>query len=130
MKTKAIIITAVVIVLALGVIGAAYATGMNIVNIGALSAGQASMEQVNTDDVGFLSSADGLSVDRVALSFESDLPAGSTIWVKIVGKTASGWKVLGSALAEENETIVILSPPLAVSDIPSSNNVMVTVAER
>jgi hypothetical protein len=129
MRTKAFTITSVLIVMALGVIGAAYATGMNIVNVGALSAGQASMEQVNTDDVGFISAADGSCVDRVAVSFESDLPAGSTIWVTIVGKT-SGWKVLGSYLPADNEVIVTLTPPLAVSDVPSSNYVTVTVAER
>lgn len=129
MKTKSLLITAAVIVLALGVIGAAYATGMDFSNVGALSAGQADMAQVNTDDVGFLSAADGSCVDRVALSFDRDLPAGSTVWVTIVGKT-NGWKVLSSYLPKDGEVIVPLAPPLAISDIPTSNNVLVTVAER
>jgi len=129
MKTKGLLITAVVIVLALGAIGAAYATGMGFSNVGALSAGQADVAQVNTDDIGFLSAADGSCVDRVALSFDRDLNAGSTIWVTIVGKT-SGWKVLGGYLPEDGEVIVTLVPALALSDVPTSNNVIVTVAER
>jgi hypothetical protein len=120
---------ALVIVLALGVLGAAYATGMDFSNVGALSAGEAAVVQVNTDHVGFLSAPNGSCVDRIALSFDRDLAAGSTIWVTIVCKT-SGWIVLSSFLDQNDEVIVSLTPPLPVWQVPCVSSVMVTVAER
>lgn len=120
---------AVVIVLSLGVIGAAYATGMDFSNVGALSSGKADLAQANTDDVGFLSATDGSGVDRVALSFDRDLAAGSTVWVK-VDDEVHGWKVLGSFLSKDNEVIVQLDEELDIGDICKSNKVSVAVAER
>ncbi len=135
MKIKALLIAAVVIVLALGVLGAAYATGMNFSNVGALSAGEAAVVQVNTDDVGFLSAGDGSCVDRVALSFDRDLAAGSTIWVTVDVHgcpkiEAHGWTILGSFLSKNGEVIVPLDEVLEVDDIDKIKKVTVTVAER
>lgn len=129
MRAKSLLIMAVVIVLSLGVIGAAYATGMDFSNVGALSSGKADLAQANTDDVGFLSATDGSGVDRVALSFDRDLAAGSTVWVK-VDDEVHGWKVLGSFLSKDNEVIVQLDEELDIGDICKSNKVSVAVAER
>jgi len=129
MPGKALLIGAAVIVLALGVMGAAYATGMDFSNVGALSAGKGELAQINTDDVGFVSSPDGSGVDRVALSFDRDLTAGSTIWVT-VDDEVQGWIVLGSFLDKGEEVIVQLDETLDIDDIHSSKKVKVAVAER
>jgi hypothetical protein len=127
MSRKALLIGLTVIVLALGVVGAAYATGMDFSNIGALSSGKADLVQINTDHVGFLSCLDG--VDRVALSFDRDLTAGSTIWVT-VDDEVHGWKVLESFLSKDDEVIIQLDEILDIDDIHSSKKVTVAVAER
>lgn len=129
MSRKALLIGIAVTVLALGVMGAAFATGMNLSNIGALSSGRAELVQINTDDVGFLSSADGSGVDRVALSFDRDLTAGSTIWVT-VNDEVHGWKVLDSFLDKDDEVIVGLEETLEIEDFGKSYKVKVAVAER
>jgi len=135
MSRKAIMIGIAIIVLALGVMGAAFATGMDFSNVGALSAGKADLVQVNTDDVGFLSSPGGCGVDRVALSFDRDLTAGSTIWVTVEvhgGPKAEvhGWKVLDSFLSKDDEVIVPLDKVIKVDDIDKIKKVTVAVAER
>lgn len=127
MSAKALLIGAAVIALALGVMGAAYATGMNFSNVGALSSGNGELVQINTDDIGFLSCLDG--VDRVALSFDRDLTAGSTIWVT-VDDEVHGWKVLDSFLSKDNEVIIQLDEILDIDDIHSGKKVTVAVAER
>ena len=127
MSTKALLIGIAVVVLALGVMGAAFATGMDFSNVGALSSGKAELAQINTDDVGFLSTADG--IDRVVLSFDRDLTAGSTIWVS-VNDEVYGWKVLGSFLHKDAEVIVGLDETLEVEDFGKSYKVKVAVAER
>jgi hypothetical protein len=132
MSKKALLIGAAVIVLALGVVGAAFATGMDFSNVGALSSGKADVVQINTDHVGFLSCPAG--VDRVALSFDRDLTKGSTIWVTIEihghGKEVHGWTVLGSFLDKKDEVIIGLDEVLKVDDIDKVKKVTVTVAER
>ena len=129
MSAKVLLIGVTVIVLALGVIGAAFATGMDFSNVGALSSGQGELVQVNTDDVGFLPSPDGCGIDRVALSFDRDLTAGSTIWVT-VNDEVHGWKVLGSFLDKDDEVIVELDEVLEIDDFGHSYKVTVAVAER
>lgn len=129
MSGKVLLIGVAVIVLALGVMGAAFATGMTFSNIGALSSGKAELTQINTDDVGFLSADDGSCVDQVALSFDRDLTKGSTIWVTIDDEV-HGWWVLDSDLSEEDEVIIGLDPTLDIDDIHSSKKVKVAVAER
>ena len=129
MPGKALLTGVAVIVLALGVIGAAFTTGMDFSNVGALSSGQGELAQINTDDVGFLPSADGSGVDKVALSFDRDLTAGSTIWVTLDDEV-HGWKVLESFLNQDGEVIIQLDEVLDMDDIHSSEKVTVAVAER
>jgi len=117
------------IVLALGTMGAAYATGMDFSNVGALSAGKSDLVQVNTDDVGFLPAPDGSGINRVALSFDRDLTAGSTIWVTIDDEV-HGWKVLNNFMGQDDELIIRLDQTLDIDDIHSSKKVKVAVAER
>ena len=127
MSKKVFLIGLAVIILALSGIGAAFATGMDFFNVGALSSGQADLVQINTDHVGFLSNADG--IDRVALSFDGDLTAGSTIWVT-VNDEVHGWEVLGSFLDKDAEVIVGLDQTLETDDFGKSYKVKVAVAER
>jgi len=134
MSKKALLIGVAVIVLALGMVGAAFATGMDFSHIGALSSGKADVVQIDTDDVGFLSSPDGKGVDSVALSFTRDLTAGSTIWVTVEvdghAKDVHGWTVLVGPLSKDWEVIVPLDKVLEVKDIDKVKKVTVTVAER
>ena len=118
-SAKALLIGAAVIVLALGVMGAAYATGMDFSNVGALSSGEGELIQVNTDDVGFLPAGDGSGINRVVLSFDRDLTTGSTIWVS-VNDDAHGWKVLDGFLDKDDEVIVGLDETLDVDDFGKS----------
>lgn len=129
MSAKVLLLATAVIVLALGVMGAAYATGMNFTNVGVLSSGQGELVQVNTDDVGFLPSADGSGINRVALSFDRDLTAGSTVWVT-VNDEVHGWKVLDSFLDKDDEVEVELDGVLEIDDFGQSYKVKVAVAER
>jgi len=129
MQRKALFIGVAIIILALGVMGAAFATGMDFSNIGVLSSGNSEPAQINTDHVGFLSAEDGCGVDRVALSFDRDLNAGSTIWVTIDDEV-HGWEVLESFMSQDNEVIIEFDEVLDIDDIHSSANVTVTVAER
>ena len=133
MSKKALLIGVAVTVVALGVIGAAFATGMDFSNVGALSSGKADVVQINTDDVGFLSCADG--VYGVVLSFDRDLTKGSTIWVTVEvhggpKAEAYGWKVLDSFLDEDDEVEIELDKVLEVDDIGKAKKVTATVAER
>lgn len=130
MSRKALLIGAAIIALALGVMGAAFATGMDFFNVGALSSGKADVVQINTDHVGFISSPGGSGVDRVALSFDRDLTAGSTIWVT-VDDEVHGWKVLESFLSRDGEVIIQLDMVLNIDDIGTgTKTVTVAVAER
>jgi len=129
MQAKCLLTGVAVIVLALGVMGAAYAIGMDFSNVGALSVGEAELAQISTDHVGFLSSPGGCGVDRVALSFDRDLTAGSTIWVAI-NDEVHGCKVLESFLSKGDEIIVELDETLQIQDFGISTKVKVAVAER
>lgn len=131
MPRKALFMGISVIVLALAMMGAAFATGMDFSNIGALSGGKADLTQINTDHVGFISSADGCGVDRVVLSFDRDLTAGSTIWVMVADdEHIIGIKILGSFLSKDDEVVVILNELLTLKDICDSTKIAVAVAER
>jgi len=114
-------------VLALGVIGAAFATGMDFSNVGVLSSGEADLAQANTDDIGFIGDKSGIV--GVALSFDRDLSKGSTVWVT-VNDEVHGWKVLDSFLDKDDEVIVGLDETLPVEDFGKSYKVKVAVAER
>ena len=127
MSVKVLLIGAAVITLALGVMGAAFATGMDFSNVGVLSSGKGELAQINTDDVGFLSAEDGSGIDRVALSFDRDLTDGSTVWVT-VNDEVHGWKVLDSVLPKDGEVIIELDQTLDIDDFGQSYKVTVTVA--
>lgn len=129
MQRKALLFGITVIILTLGVMGAAFATGMDFTNVGALSSGKSELTQINTDHVGFLSSEDGYGIDRVAISFDRDLTIGSTIWIKIDDEVY-GWKVLDIFLSADDEIIIELNEVLDICEIHSSKNVKVAVAER
>ena len=97
---KSLLIGLVVCLLALGGIGAAFATGMGFSNVGALSAGGGNIPQVNTTYVGYNVKADGVSgegtwywpdtsvtcpvVESVDLIFDRGLSAGTEVWVFLV----------------------------------------------
>ena len=73
---KALLIGLIVCVLALGGIGAAFATGMNFSGVHALSVGKGPVPQINVDYASFhLSSAYTLpvTVDGVYISFDKDI---------------------------------------------------------
>lgn len=127
MHNKTILISIVVVVLALGAMGAAFATGMDFFNVGALSSGETELVQINTDYVGFRSNADG--IDGVVLSFDQDLTADSTIWVA-VNDDAYGRKVLDDPLSQDDEVIIGLDQTLEIDDFGKSYKVKVAVAER
>ena len=72
---KSLLIGVIVVMLALGTIGAAFATGMSFSNVGALSLGSENVPQVDCDYVAFhLDSSQGADVlvDGVYLSFDAD----------------------------------------------------------
>ena len=73
---KRLLIGVIVVVLALGTIGAAFATGMDFSNVGELSLGYTEVSQVNCDFVGyelFTGGGIGVVVDGVYISFDKDL---------------------------------------------------------
>lgn len=73
---KALIIGLIVSVLAIGGIGAAFATGMNFDNIGALSLGREPVDQVNVDYLGYILTTGfgfGVKVDGVYISFDKNI---------------------------------------------------------
>ena len=127
MSRKRILVAVAIMVLALGVIGAAFATGMDFSNVGVLSSGEADLAQANTDDIGFIGDKSGIV--GVALSFDRDLSKGSTVWVT-VNDEVHGWKVLDSFLDKDDEVIVGLDETLPVEDFGKSYKVKVAVAER
>ncbi len=120
--------------LGLGGVGAAYATGMDFANIGALSSGEGQLVQVNTDYMGFVGEEDG--VVAVVLSFDRDLRAGTTIWVtvKVPGipkpkNEIRGWLTLGSFLDKSQDVTVPLDDVIEPDDVDKIQKVTVTVAE-
>ena len=87
---KAILIGVIVCALAVGGIGAAFATGMNLTNVGALSAGTAGIPQANVDGITWWvnqgysgATVDNPWVDAVTLSFDRNLAAGTEIGVGV-----------------------------------------------
>jgi nitrogen fixation protein FixH len=83
---KVFLVGAIVIVLALGSIGAAFATGMNMTGVGALSLGIQNVPQINADYVGYhLSSAytQPVTVDKVIISLDTDLTGSNAFSVSL-----------------------------------------------
>lgn len=83
---RALLVGAIVCVLAVSGIGAAFATGMGFTNVGALSLGVQNIPQINTDYVGYhLSSAYTLpvTVDKVTISLDTDLSSPNAFSVSL-----------------------------------------------
>lgn len=128
---KAIIVSLLVGVLALGSIGAAFATGMNISGVNSLSRGTNAVAQVNTDYVGYLSNSNG--VYAVRLSFNQDLKASSSIWVQL-RKTdntvvTSGYLQLTASLSMANQ-VTVYTAPITPAQFTMITRVVVSVSER
>ncbi|MBU2009863.1 MAG: hypothetical protein KJ624_08535 [Chloroflexi bacterium] len=87
---KTLLIGLLVVVVALGSIGAAFATGMGFSNVGVLSAGTALAPQANVDGMTWWvnqgysgATVNNPWVDAVSLSFDRDLAAGTEIGVGV-----------------------------------------------
>ena len=138
MSAKALLISIAAVVLSLGVIGAAFATGMDFFNVGALSSGTEAITQVDTDYVGYTpcesSMVDSLKVCKVIASFTKHLGAGSQIYAGVTADgdyIAKGKVILTQKLVKQHE-IEIPMNQLQESFDPKSKAlaVTVTVAER
>jgi hypothetical protein len=92
---KALLIGLIVCVLALGGIGAAFATSMSSIAVGALAYGEADLPEVYIDGVIWGVESDDATVWFVKLSFNRDLIANTEISVKVTGSGGgviwSGW---------------------------------------
>jgi len=91
---RVLLIGLIVCVLAMGGIGAAFATGMGFSNVGALSLGTGDVPQVNVVDVGWeLYSGAGLGVvvDGVYLKLDRNIAAGTVIFISLRN---TGWTEL------------------------------------
>ena len=100
MSRKAFLMAAAVVVLALGVMGAAFATGMEFFNVGALSSGTGDIPQVNTTYTGYVTCGDieHVKVVKVVAEFDRDLGKGSQIYAGVMNTqgdyVAKGHKIL------------------------------------
>lgn len=135
MLRRAIMLGIAMVLLVAAAVGAAFATGMDFSNVGALSSGESEVSQANTDYMGFVSEAEG--VVAVAISFDRDLAAGSTIWVKVKvpgipnpKNEIHGWITLGGFLDKADDVIVPLDDIIEPDDVEKIQKVTVTVAER
>ena len=134
---KALLIGLIVCVLAIGGIGAAFATGLNYKGMGALSTGKSWVPQANVDEIYW-----GLEVDDpkdntpwincVRLSFDKNLAKGTVIAVVLydAGDTIIGFGKLTTTAdpldASANDTRVYVDGGVSVKDI---YKVRVTVGE-
>ena len=132
---KALLIGLIVCVLAISGIGAAFATGMNFSNVGALSLGIEPVPQINCDHVAFhLGSAQGqpVVVDGVYLSFDRDF---SDAAFSVSVRDYWGGELAYCALNGHSQTeaeircfhLMTDSPPMPTAD--QVYKVKVTVAE-
>ena len=83
---KAIIISLLVCVLALGSVGAAFATGMGFSNVGALSLGWASVPQIDADYIGFhlvSAASQPVRVDGVYISLDTAISPDNAVSVSL-----------------------------------------------
>jgi len=100
MPRRALFTGIAVVVLALGAIGAAFATGMSFSNIGALSSGTGDIPQVNTTYAGYITCGEvnHLKVVKVVAAFDRDLGKGSQVYAGVMSTdgdyVAKGSRVL------------------------------------
>ena len=133
---KRLLIGVIVVVLAVGTIGAAFATGMDFTNVGALSLGYENVPQIDCDYVAFhLKSAmgDPVKVDGVYLSFDTDF---STAAFSVSLRDAGGAELAYCALNSHTQTAATTSCFHLYADgspLPTPDQVYavkVTVAEN
>lgn len=126
---KPILAGLLVAVVALGAMGAAFATDLDFSNVGALSTGTADVPQVNVDGVTWVVESWGdedydtePEAYWVKLSFDSYLPAGSHIGVNVLGESDEilrhEWHTLTAPLPKaENVSIKWDGGAVPVKDI-------------
>jgi len=118
---KPFLIGLIVCLVAIGGIGAAFATGMNLTNVGALSAGTAAIPQADVDGITWWvnqgysgATAANPWVDEVTISFNRDLPAGTEIGFAVfdAGGTCqvNVWGELPAALLASDSVDIDLTP--------------------
>ena len=129
---KSLLIGLVVCLLALGTMGAAFATGMNFTGVGALSQGTDTIPQVDVTSVSYNIDNYG-SVTGVVLKFDTALPIGTEISVDLQDSTATspGSKatakiVLATQLPVGNPATITINP--ANNQVPAMDKIQVTVA--
>ena len=122
-------------VLALATIGLAFATGMDLLNVGALSSGTQAITQVDTDHLGYTTSGtvDSLKVRKVIASFTQDLTAGTQIYAGVTANgeyIAKGKLILKCELHADDQVEIPMNQLKKWFDPESTLAVTVTVAER
>ncbi len=139
---KAVALGVIIGALALGAIGAAFATGMDFSNVGVLSSGEAEVPCVNSTSVGFVSNETGAYA--LAVAFDRTLRAGSSVWIELeydrgnhgrgqgegVSGCISGYLMLPRVLNIGEEAIVPLCQVLPPQCVDTVTHVTISVAER
>ena len=135
MSWRTLLMGMAVTVLALATIGAAFATGMDIFNVGALSSGTKAVSRVDTDHLGYTTcgTVDSLKVCKVIASFTKDLRAGAQIYAGVTanGEYIAKGKVVSKAKLDAHDEMGIPMNQLQKSFDPAASlAIRITVAER
>lgn len=129
---KPLLIGLIVCLVAIGGIGAAFATGLGFGNsVGALSTGTAVVPQANVDGVVWgVESDPTVSAYYVKLSFDRDLVSGAEVGVDVLASDntvlSHFWGVVGP-LANAAYTKITFASPIPVANI---YGIRVTVSEE
>lgn len=105
------------------VVSYALAAVMNISGVTFLGGGEAAVSTPNVSGVSWVLQRQGnrWMVVGVSLTFDEDLPAGSTIYIDLLDSSsntiASGSKTLQSSLPKGQSTTVDISPAVRAQDI-------------
>jgi hypothetical protein len=130
---KALLIGLIVCVLAIGGIGAAFATSMSSIAVGALAVGDADLPEVYIDGVIWGVESNDATVGFVRLSFSRDLIANTELSVKVTdgsGNTLNSPTWFGSPqgpIAAGGYKIFSFTTPIPIADI---YDLHVIVAEK
>ena len=125
---KAIIISLLVCVLALGSVGAAFATGMGFSNVGALSLGVEPVPQINTDYIGFhlVSSATApVTVDGVYISLDKNLTGTNAVSVSLrySDGTEAAWYAANDVTWLKGNTYLVTLTASTAAGLPGPEQV-------
>ena len=135
MSRKALLMAAAVVVLALGVMGAAFATGMEFSNVGALSSGTGDIPQVNTTYTGYVTCGDidHVRVVKVVAAFDRDLGKGSQIYAGVINTDgdyiAKGHKILLCDRQAGGKVCVLMNQYSTWVDLEDIDEIKVAVAQ-